>query len=132
MSLTPLLNASFAIQLHAFLALLALGLTLSIFVLPRGTPNHKLLGRIWVLAMAVVAISSFWISTLRLIGPFSPIHLLSVFTLWQLWVAVRAARQGRIAQHQRAMKSLVFWALLLAGSFTLLPGRIMFAVLTGS
>jgi uncharacterized membrane protein len=31
--------------------------------------------------MAVVAASSFWIHQMRLVGPFSPIHLLSIFTL---------------------------------------------------
>jgi uncharacterized membrane protein len=30
--------------------------------------------------MAMVAISSFWIHQIRLLGPWSPIHLLSVFT----------------------------------------------------
>ena len=34
--------------------------------------------------MAVVAVSSFWIHQIRLVGPWSPIHLLSIFTLVML------------------------------------------------
>jgi uncharacterized membrane protein len=79
--------------------------------------------------MATVAISSFWISTIKFIGPFSPIHLLSIFVLVQLVGAVRAARSGRITDHKRYMQGLSFGALLVAGAFTLLPGRVMNAVL---
>jgi len=89
------------------------------------------MGRAWVTAMAVVALSSFAIFEIRLLGPFSPIHLLSLFTLVQLGVAVRAARRGDIALHRRVMKGLVFGVLMLAGAFTFLPGRIMYAVVTG-
>ena len=38
--------------------------------------------------MAAVAVSSFWIHQIRLIGPWSPIHLLSIFTLVMLPLAV--------------------------------------------
>ncbi len=45
--------------------------------------------------------------------------------------AVRAARQGLVCRHLRAMIMLyVFW-LLLAGVFTFLPGRMMHIMLTG-
>ena len=75
--------------------------------------------------MAVTASSSFGILDIWVIGPFSPIHALSVFTLWSLWQGVNAARQRRIAAHQQTMKGLYFWAMGVAGLFTFLPGRIM-------
>lgn len=74
---------------------------------------------------------SFWINTIRLVGPFSPIHLLSAFVLWSLFQAVTSARDHRIADHKRAMQGLAFGALLIAGAFTFLPGRLMNAVLLG-
>lgn len=131
MTLDPILTAAPMIQVHTAMAFLAIGLTVAILTVPRGTTLHKVLGRIWVSAMALVALSSFWIFQLRLIGPFSPIHLLSVYTLVNLFVAVRAARAGNITLHQRSMKGLVFGALVLAGAFTLLPGRTMYQVFLG-
>jgi uncharacterized membrane protein len=81
--------------------------------------------------MAVIAISSFWIHDIRLIGPFSPIHLLSIFTLAILPLAVWHARRHRVERHRKAMTSIFVGALVIAGLFTLLPGRIMHHVVFG-
>lgn len=86
---------------------------------------HKWLGYAWVLAMGATALSSFGILGRNFIGPFSPIHFLSVFTLWGLWQGVNAARHRRIAKHQKEMKDLYFWAIGVAGLLTFLPGRRM-------
>jgi uncharacterized membrane protein len=131
MSLTPFTEAPAILQLHILLALSAIALTLVIFSLPKGRRHHRLMGRVWVGIMASIAISSFWIHELRLIGPFSPIHFLSLYVLWNLVVAVRAARSGRIAEHRRMMQSMAFGALLLAGAFTFLPGRVMHQIFLG-
>lgn len=131
MTLQPLRDAGPIIQIHAGMALAAILLTITIFTVRRGTPLHKSLGRIWVATMALVALSSFWITNLRLIGPFSPIHLLSVYVLFQLVIAIRAARQGDIAKHRSTMKGMVFWGLVVAGSFTFFPGRTMYQVVLG-
>lgn len=131
MTLTPLANASLMIQIHTALALSAAVLTVAIFSLKKGSRCHRVMGWAWVIMMAVVAISSFWISTIKLVGPFSPIHLLSIFVLWQLVGAVRAARNHRIADHKRYMQGLSIGALMIAGAFTFLPGRLMNAILLG-
>ncbi|MCX7567583.1 DUF2306 domain-containing protein [Sulfitobacter sp. F26169L] len=131
LTLTPLANASLMIQIHTIMALAAVILTLCIFSLRKGSPLHRVLGWAWVVMMATVALSSFWINEVRLIGPFSPIHILSLFTLWALISGVAAARSRRVKDHKRQMTALVFGALVLAGSFTLLPGRIMHAVISG-
>jgi uncharacterized membrane protein len=89
------------------------------------------LERAWVIAMGLVALSSFWIFDLKIWGNYSPIHLLSVFTLVQLVLAVRAARRGDIQLHRTIIKGLVFGALVGAGAFTLLPGRTMYQVFLG-
>jgi uncharacterized membrane protein len=111
--------------------LVALGVVIAIFRIRRGSPAHKMLGWLWVGAMALTALSSFWIHEIKLVGPFSPIHLLSILTLFSLVVNVRAARSRHTKAHQRGMKSLVFGALILAGAFTFLPGRIMHQVFLG-
>ena len=71
-------------RLHAFAAMAAFVLGVVQFAAPKGTLPHRTLGWIWVGLMAVVAGSSFWIHQIRLLGPWSPIHLLSIFTLVML------------------------------------------------
>ena len=132
MSLAPLLEAAPVIPLHAFVAMAAFALGLVQFAAPKGTLPHRTVGWIWVALMAVVAASSFWIHQIRLVGPFSPIHLLSIFTLLMLPLAIWRAHTHRVAAH-RVMMILIFAdALVIAGLFTLLPGRIMHQVVFGS
>jgi uncharacterized membrane protein len=131
MSLSPLLDAAPAIPLHAFAAMAAFALGLVQFAAPKGTLPHRTLGWIWVGLMALVAVSSFWIHQLRLVGAFSPIHLLSIFTLTMLPLAVWKAHTHQVAAHRRVTILLFIGALVIAGLFTLLPGRIMHAVLFG-
>lgn len=131
MTLTPFTNAPLIIQIHMMLAIGAVILTIAIFTLPKGRKNHRFMGRLWVAMMAIVALSSFGITELRLIGPFSPIHLLSLYVLWSLVYAVRAARAGRISAHKKAMQTMAFTALFVAGAFTFLPGRIMHSMFLG-
>ncbi len=132
MSLAPLLDATPAIPLHAFAAMTAFALGLVQFVAPKGTLPHRAIGWIWVGLMTVVAASSFWIHQIRLVGPFSPIHLLSLFTLVVLPLAVWRAHAHRVADHRRMMILLFAGALVVAGLFTLVPGRIMHRVIFGT
>jgi uncharacterized membrane protein len=131
MSLAPLLDAAPAIQLHAFAAMTAFALGVVQLSAPKGTLPHRTLGWIWVVLMTVVSLSSFWIHQLRLWGPWSPIHLISIFTLVTLPLAVWAAHRHAVERHRRAMTGLFFGALVIAGIFTLVPGRIMHAVVLG-
>lgn len=131
MSFEPLFAAGPVITAHALAAMVAFLLGLTQLALPKGTARHRLLGWLWVGLMLMVALSSFAIFELRLIGPFSPIHLLSVLTIASLVYAVMAARRGNIIGHRYAMLSLFFAALLITGVLTLLPGRIMHAVVFG-
>ncbi|MET4514616.1 DUF2306 domain-containing protein [Bradyrhizobium sp. I1.7.5] len=132
MSVAPLLEAAPAIPLHAFAAMAAFVLGLVQFAAPKGTLPHRTIGWIWVGLMAVVAASSFWIHQIRLVGPFSPIHLLSIFTLVMLPLAVWRAHTHRVADHRRIMIMTFVGALVIAGLFTLVPGRIMHLVIFGA
>jgi uncharacterized membrane protein len=131
MSLAPLLDAAPAIPLHAFAAMAAFGLGLVQFAAPKGTLPHRTIGWIWVGLMAMVAISSFWIHQIRLLGPWSPIHLLSIFTLIVLPLAVWLAHHHDVTNHRRIMIFIFAGALVIAGLFTLVPGRIMHSVVFG-
>ena len=98
MTLDPLLSAPQPIPVHAIAALVAMVLDGLQLWEPKGTRNHRTLGYIWVGLMAIVAFSGFFIHVLKLVGPFSPIHLLSV----------RAARRGDIKRQRQTMVAL-FW-----------------------
>jgi uncharacterized membrane protein len=130
-TLAPLLQASPAIQIHAFAAMGAFALGLVQLAAPKGTLPHRTFGWIWVGLMLVVSLSAFFIHELRIWGRWSPIHLLAIFTLVMLPVAVWRAHTHAVAQHRRAMLGLFFGALVIAGLFTFVPGRIMHAVIFG-
>ena len=131
MTLAPLLDAAQPIPLHAFAAMGAFVFGLVQFAAPKGTLPHRTVGWIWVGLMAVVAISSFWIQEIRLWGPWSPIHLLSIFTPVMLVLGVWYARRHTVRGHKITMVSIFAGALAVAGLFTFVPGRIMHAVMFG-
>ncbi len=131
MNFGPLLNALPPIPLHAIAAMAAFVLGVVQLAAPKGTLPHRTLGWIWVVLMAVVAASSFWIHQIRLVGPWSPIHLLSIFTLLMLPLGVWRARRHDVNAHRWTMIGIFTGALVIAGLFTFVPGRIMHAVLFG-
>ena len=131
MTLAPLLAAPAAIQIHAFAALAAFAIGAVQLAAPKGTIPHRLFGWVWAGLMLTVVVSSFFIHEIRLWGAWSPIHLLSIFTLVMLPLAVLAAHRHDVRRHQRTMIGLFAGALVVAGIFTFLPGRIMHAVVFG-
>ena len=82
--LTPLTDEGWLITLHASTAMLSLLLGIFIPARPKGSLVHRALGYAWLVGMALPVLSSLFISQIRLWGPFSPIHLLSVFTIFSL------------------------------------------------
>jgi uncharacterized membrane protein len=131
MTLEPLLTAPPVIQAHVAAALGAFGLGAVQLLMAKGTSRHRVIGYVWAVLMTVLALTSFWIHTINLIGPFSLIHLLSILTLVMLPRAIYLARKGDIPGHRRAMIALYVLALVGAGAFTLVPGRLMHAVVFG-
>ncbi|MGO4839398.1 DUF2306 domain-containing protein, partial [Rhizobiaceae sp. 2RAB30] len=119
------------IQVHAFAAISAFLLGAVVLFRRKGDRLHRLGGRIWVALMLVVSLSSFFIHTIRLWGIWSPIHLLSIATLLSLAYAVRRIRSGDVVAHAAAMRTTYVGALIVAGGFTLAPGRIMNEVVFG-
>lgn len=101
------------------------------FTEPKGTLPHRTPGWIWVLLMLAVSVSSFYLHGLRVWGPWSPIHLLSVFTPLAQVYAMWAARHHRIRGHRIAMIAIFCGALVIAAVFTPVPGRLMHAVVFG-
>jgi len=132
MTFSPILDAGLPVQIHLFCVLLALMMGPFVLLRPSRDRLHRRLGALWVGAMGLGALSSFLIRGYGLIGPFSPIHLLSLFVLWSLWVAIAAIRRGDVKRHRAHMQALYVYALLVPGLFTLLPGRVLHRVIFGT
>ena len=132
MSFDLLFAAEKTIILHALFAMAAIVLGAVQLAGPKGTTDHRTLGWTWVMLMATVTISSFNIQSLKQFGNFSVIHLLSILTLLLLIRAVFYARKHNIVDHKHAMIALFFFALIITGGFTLVPGRLMNAVVFGA
>lgn len=113
-----------AFTLHLYTSFFALGLGAILLLAPKGNGPHRLMGVAWVLAMALSALSSFWLGggVLTLVGHLGPIHLLSLWMLVALAVAMKAILKGRVSQHRDWMRGAY---LGLVGAFigTLAPGR---------
>jgi len=134
MTLAPFYAATPFIKVHILAALTVAVLTpLQFWGFRKGSRAHRTTGYIWLGAMLIVAISSFWIPTAGIplrIGPYSVIHLLSVLALVSIWQAIRFARAGNITGHRKTLIYLAigFW---IAGAFTLAPERIMGRIVFG-
>ena len=124
-TLAPLLDAPFAVQFHVAAALLAIALLPLTLFRRRKDRVHKTAGYLWVTTMTTAALSSFFINDIRTVGPFSAIHLISLYTLFGLWQAVRAAMRKDMVTHRAAMTGISAGALGLAGLLSLMPGRRM-------
>jgi uncharacterized membrane protein len=110
------------VYVHLTAALAALAVGTWQLLRPKGTGSHKLIGWSWVLLMLVVAITSLWIPGFL---QFTWIHLFTLITLVALPLGIWRIRHGNVAGHASAMRSLYIGALLIAGAFTLLPGRLL-------
>jgi len=95
----------------------------------KGGSVHRVMGRLWLGLMALVATSSFFIHEINLWGRYSPIHLLSLWTLISIGLTVYYARSGNIKRHRQSATAFYWLALILTGFFTRLPGRIMYEVI---
>lgn len=130
MNIAPLLNSPPMVQVHVAFALVAICATLVIAIYKKGTPTHRWLGRIAAGAMALTALSSFFILEINP-GRFSYIHILSVVTLIALASGFRAARLGNHGAHAKSMMTIAILGLGGAGAFTFLPGRLMWRMFIG-
>ena len=127
MQLTPLI----AVHMSAALIAIAIGPVAlwSRLWAGKGTAPrpklHRAFGYAWVTMMLIASISAIFIRDFQLpnIAGYTPIHALVPVTLYTLFRAFQSLAQGNIAGHRKAMQSLYISACLVAGAFTLLPGR---------
>ena len=100
----------------------------------KGTPLHRSLGRIYLVLMIVTGVTTLCMPAQvgpRVLGHFGFIHLFSVLALYAAPAAYFAARRGNLKAHRRAMIALYVGGILIAGAFTLSPGRMIHKWLFG-
>ena len=102
---------------HLLTIIVALALTPVILLGRRGTARHRVLGRVWAGAMIATAAISLFVHTSGS-GRFSPIHILSVWTLIHVPIIWWSARPHHVARHRGSVRGMVIGALLIAGFFT--------------
>ncbi|WP_245910825.1 DUF2306 domain-containing protein [Nonlabens arenilitoris] len=100
----------------------------------KGNALHKVLGKIYMLMMLITAIVSLFLPAL--VGPqflnhFGWIHLFSLLTLYSIPTAFTAIRRGNVRKHKIKMVMLYVGAIMIAGGFTLVPGRYLHGVFFG-
>jgi uncharacterized membrane protein len=115
------------VQLHVLGAVTAFVIGAVLLRGVKGTGLHRTLGYTWVAAMALAAVSSFFLVGLNG-NNYSLIHGLSAWTIIVLPMAVVAARRKNIRSHAKAMTNLFMGGLLIAGLFAFLPGRMLWSI----
>lgn len=128
MTLSPIFDASLAIKIHFLGVLVAVIFVLLILLMRKGTKTHKLIGRIWVSAMIITALSSFWINEIDHFMGFSAIHIISIYVLFSSFRGVQHIRNGNVKAHKATMTAMAIGGLFGAGIFAFSPGRIMHSV----
>lgn len=90
-------------------------------------PLHRLAGYAFVLLMLLTAVSALFIRDFKLPNwaGFTPIHLLVPVTLGGLALSFWHLAHQRIELHRSIMRKLYFGTCVVAGLFTLVPGRLL-------
>ena len=123
------------IYIHAFFALIAVPVGLYILLTKKGTQKHKSTGRIWTLFLLIVSFTALFIQAINP-GKYSLIHLLIPWTIgsliYSIW-SIRKFQKTKLQKYKKAhmysMIGVYVGALLVAGVFTLMPGRLFYEIL---
>lgn len=105
-----------------------------LLIIKKGTTFHKISGRIYMILMLFTAFVTLFMPAhvgSKIFNHFGWIHLFSFLTLYTVPTAYTAIKKGNIKAHKRKMILLYIGAILIAGGFTLMPGRYLHGVLFG-
>jgi len=100
----------------------------------KGTPGHRLIGKIYMLLMLATGVITLMMPAEvgpRFLNHFGFIHIFSLMALFGVPSAYIAARRGHIKAHRGAMLGLYLGGILIAGAFAFSPGRMLHEWLFG-
>jgi uncharacterized membrane protein len=128
MTLQPLLQSSWAIQVHVVALVLAwLAGTWQFFVSRKSSRAHAALGRVFIALMLIMALDTLFIHIRSPNSPFlglSLMHLYVPLILSFCVIAIFGARTRRLAVHRFAVICMYFGSLVFTGlvQIFLVPG----------
>lgn len=97
-----------------------------LLIVKKGTGIHKILGRVYMVLMLFTATVTLFMPAQvgsQFLNHFGWIHLFSILTIYTVPTAYLAIKKGNVKAHKRKMILLYFGAIIIAGGFTLAPGR---------
>lgn len=100
----------------------------------KGGAIHRKLGVIYMLLMMLTALIALFIPAgvgPQFLSHFGYLHLLSFIVLWTVPTAFFAIKKGKVKEHQRKMIILYVSGIIIAGGFTLTPGRYLYEIFFG-
>ena len=102
------------------------------FMLRKGSPWHKFVGSAYMVLMMFTAIVTVFMPAHlgpTLFNHFGYVHLFSLLTIYSVPTAYIAIKKGNVTKHRNKLIGLYIGAIVLAGAFTLVPGRYLHTVL---
>jgi len=131
------MNETLILSLHALPGLLALILGSIVLLSKKGTKTHKRRGYMWLRLMLLISLTAIFIQEINP-GSYSLIHLLIPWTIFSIIFGIYAIKKFKVTKnkvwrnlHQWTMIGLFFGALVIAGAFTLMPGRMLNEIIFG-
>jgi uncharacterized membrane protein len=126
-ALTDLLQRHPLVFFHLVTAVAALAIGTVVMLRRKGTGSHRAWGWAWVLLMAGTTVASAFIRDYRMpnLAGITPIHFFTAFVAFNLPRGIWFIRQGNVAAHRKTMRGMYIGGCLVAGVFTLLPGRFL-------
>jgi uncharacterized membrane protein len=103
-----------------------------LLLMKKGTGIHRKMGGVYMILMLITAVVTLFMPAK--VGPsimnhFGWIHSFSFLTIYTVPTAYMAIRRGNVKAHKRKMLLLYFGAIIIAGGFTLFPGRYLHELL---
>ena len=95
----------------------------------KGTAVHKRWGRVYVVLILCTAIVTLPMPAAvgpRVFDHFGFIHLFSVLVLVSVPAAIYSIRRRNVRAHRNHMLGVYVGGILIAGTFALMPGRLLF------
>lgn len=136
-ALDLLAAAPWMVHVHLAAVLPALVLGAWLLIANKGGTRHRNLGKLYLGLMVIAALSATvlpaQVGPTVTLGPLrlGLLHLLVLLTLRGVWMAFSTVRRGDIQAHKRHMVGLYIGALIIAGLFSLAPGRLLHRMLFG-
>ena len=120
------------LAIHLTTVLIACPIGAWLLLNTKGTTAHRWLGRPYMALMTITAIASLMMPAFvgpKLFNHFGFIHLFSLLVLWTVPTSILAIKRGDVRAHRSGMIGMYCGAILVAGAFAFMPGRLMHNVL---